>query len=52
MLQTKNGEWWIVILQDRDPIGRLPHLLPVTWVYGSPMLGKKNGKGYATGKKN
>ena len=26
-------------MQDRGPIGRVPHLLPVRWVDGWPMLG-------------
>jgi len=50
MVQLKNGDWWFIIMQDRGPIGRAPHLLPVTWVDGWPMLGE-NGKGYASGKK-
>ncbi len=50
MVQLRNGDWWFIIMQDRGPIGRVPHLLPVTWVNGWPMLGE-NGKGYATGKK-
>jgi len=50
MVQLKNGDWWFIIMQDRGPIGRVPHLLPVTWVEGWPMLGE-NGKGYASGKK-
>lgn len=37
-------------MQDRGPIGRVPHLLPVKWVDGWPILGD-NGKGYVTGKK-
>ena len=43
MVQLKNGDWWFIIMQDRGPIGRVPHLLPVTWVDGWPMLGV-NGK--------
>lgn len=43
MVQLKNGDWWFVIMQDRGPIGRVPHLQPVTWVDGWPMLGA-NGK--------
>lgn len=39
MVQLKNGDWWFVIMQDRGPIGRVPHLLPVKWVDGWPMLG-------------
>jgi beta-xylosidase len=44
MLQLKDGSWWFMIMQDRWPIGRSPHLEPVTWVDGWPMLGV-DGKG-------
>lgn len=39
MVRLKNGDWWFVIMQDRGPIGRVPHLVPVKWVDGWPMLG-------------
>lgn len=39
MVQLKNGDWWFIIMQDRGPIGRVPHLVPVKWVDGWPMLG-------------
>ena len=46
MVQLKNGDWWFVIMQDRDGIGRVPHLVPVKWVDGWPMLGERGeGKG-------
>jgi beta-xylosidase len=49
MVQLKNGDWWFVIMQDRGPIGRVPHLVPVVWKDGWPMLGKDgNGKGVIT----
>ena len=47
MVQLKNGDWWFVIMQDRGAIGRTPHLVPVTWEDGWPMLGV-NGKDVAT----
>lgn len=47
MVQLRNGDWWFVIMQDRGPIGRVPCLLPVTWVDGWPMLGD-NGKDLIT----
>ncbi len=25
MVQLKNGDWWFIIMQDRGPIGRVPH---------------------------
>ncbi len=49
-MQLKNGDWWFVIMQDWEPIGRMPNLEPVTWVDGWPMLGK-DGKGVVTAKK-
>lgn len=39
MVQLENGDWWFIIMQDRGPIGRVPHLVPVTWQDGWPMLG-------------
>ncbi len=39
MVQLKNGDWWFIIMQDRGPIGRVAHLLPVTWKEGWPILG-------------
>lgn len=46
MVQFKDGNWWFIIMQDRGPIGRVPHLVPVQWVNDWPMLGYKgNGKG-------
>ena len=50
MVQLKNGDWWFIIMQDRGTIGRVPNLLPVTWIDGWPMLGE-NGKGIVTDKK-
>lgn len=47
MVQLKNGDWWFMIMQDRGPIGRVPCLVPVTWVDGWPMLGD-NGKDLIT----
>ncbi|MGL5561374.1 MAG: family 43 glycosylhydrolase, partial [Tannerellaceae bacterium] len=39
MVQLKNGDWWFIIMQDRGAIGRVPHLMPVKWVDGWPMIG-------------
>lgn len=47
MVQLKNGQWWFIIMQDRGAIGRVPHLQPVEWVDGWPMLGR-NGKDAVT----
>ncbi len=50
LVQTQTGEWWSVIFQDRDAIGRVPTLQPVTWVDGWPMLGQ-DGRAVVTYKK-
>ena len=42
--QTKKGDWYSMLFQDHEGIGRIPCLLPVTWKDGWPMLGDENGK--------
>jgi beta-xylosidase len=39
-----NGNWYGLIFQDRNGVGRVPLLMPVRWVDGWPMLGDENGK--------
>lgn len=49
LVQLENGDWWFIIMQDRGPIGRVPHLEPVVWKNGWPMIGRNgNGKGVIT----
>lgn len=43
-LDTPNGEWWSMMFQDHEAVGRIPHLMPLTWKDGWPMLGDENGK--------
>lgn len=50
LVDDKNGNWYAVIFQDRGAIGRVPLLMPCTWIDGWPMLGDENGKVPATGK--
>ncbi len=38
------GNWYGMIFQDRDGLGRAPTLMPCTWIDGWPMLGDKDGK--------
>lgn len=38
------GNWYGMIFQDRNGIGRVPMLMPCRWVDGWPMLGDENGK--------
>ena len=39
-----NGNWYGLIFQDRNGVGRVPLLMPVRWVDGWPMLGDEKGK--------
>lgn len=39
-----NGNWYGLIFQDRNGVGRVPLLMPCRWVDGWPMLGDENGK--------
>jgi beta-xylosidase len=45
----ENGNWYGLIFQDRNGVGRVPLLMPVRWVDGWPMLGDENGKVPLTG---
>lgn len=40
----RKGNWYSLIFQDRNGVGRVPLLMPVRWVDGWPMLGDENGK--------
>lgn len=37
------SNWWALMFQDRGGIGRVPCLMPCTWVDGWPMLGEYIG---------
>lgn len=37
------SNWWALMFQDRGGIGRVPCLVPCTWVDGWPMLGEYTG---------
>ncbi|MDF2904746.1 MAG: beta-xylosidase [Herbinix sp.] len=39
MVNTPEGEWYAVLFQDHGAVGRIPQLVPVTWVDGWPMMG-------------
>ena len=44
IVDSKTGEWYGLIFQDRGGVGRVPCLMPCTWTEdGWPMLGAKNG---------
>jgi beta-xylosidase len=39
IIQTPKGEWWGYSMQDRDGIGRMTNLAPITWHEGFPYFG-------------
>jgi beta-xylosidase len=43
LIDDKNGNWYSLIFQDRNGVGRVPVLLPVKWENDWPVLGD-NGK--------
>ena len=44
IVDTPQGDWYGIIFQDHNAVGRIPLLLPVCWDDGWPMLGNENGK--------
>ena len=44
IVDGKHGEWYGVIFQDRNGIGRILTLEPCNWIDGWPILGDANGK--------
>lgn len=42
--KAANGQWYAMLFQDHEGVGRIPCLLPCTWKDGWPMLGDENGK--------
>lgn len=43
-IDTPNGEWWAMMMQDHEAVGRVPHLMRMQWKDGWPMLGDEDGK--------
>lgn len=41
LIQDPAGAWWSMIFQDIGSVGRAPHLQPVTWTDGWPMIGHR-----------
>ena len=39
MVDTPAGDWYAVLFQDHGAVGRIPQLVPVTWVDAWPMMG-------------
>ena len=41
LVDTPGGSWWFLHFQDRGAYGRVPHLQPVTWQDGFPVMGNR-----------
>lgn len=39
IFDTPDHEWYAMLFQDHDAVGRIPHVLPVNWEDGWPMIG-------------
>ena len=39
IVETNDGHWFSILMQDRGAAGRVPVLVPVTWENGNPVLG-------------
>ena len=44
IVDTKDGDWYGIIFQDRGGVGRVLTLMPCRWIDGWPMLGDEEGK--------
>ncbi|GAB3429435.1 glycoside hydrolase family 43 protein [Niabella aquatica] len=49
IIDDEKGNWYGLMFQDRNGVGRVPLLMPVRWISGWPMLGDENGKVPLTG---
>lgn len=43
-IDTEEGDWYAMLFQDHEAVGRVPVLMPCRWKDGWPMLGDENGK--------
>lgn len=43
-IDTEKGEWYAMLFQDHEAVGRVPVLMSCRWENGWPMLGDANGK--------
>lgn len=39
IFNTPDGQWYAMLFQDHDAVGRIPYLIPVTWVEDWPVFG-------------
>jgi beta-xylosidase len=44
IVDTKDGDWYGIIFQDRGGVGRVLTLSPVRWLDGWPQIGDEDGK--------
>ena len=44
IVDTPSGDWYGIIFQDRNGVGRVLTVMPCRWINGWPMLGDENGK--------
>ena len=47
IVQTQDGQWWALLMQDFHSIGRTVCLMPITWEDGWPMIGLPGNLGRA-----
>ena len=48
IVDTEEGDWYGIMFQDRNGVGRVLTISPVRWIDGWPQLGDENGKVPAT----
>ena len=41
LIDSPGGDWYAVLFQDHGAVGRIPHLIPVTWEKDWPVIGLK-----------
>ncbi|MBR7030189.1 MAG: glycoside hydrolase 43 family protein [Prevotella sp.] len=44
IVDSPSGDWYGIIFQDRNGVGRVLTVMPCRWINGWPMLGDENGK--------
>ncbi|WP_431357452.1 glycoside hydrolase family 43 protein [Hymenobacter lucidus] len=44
LIDTPDGQWFSYLFRDYGAVGRIPYLVPVTWIDGWPVLGSPAGK--------
>lgn len=44
IVDSKDGDWYGIIFQDRGGVGRVLTVMPCRWIDGWPMLGDEEGK--------